>query len=282
MSHRVFLYLIFTISRPRFWLYLAGPFLIGSVPKFMTHYSDPAWYLLFIFFLIPANIFLYGINDYYDHDTDLLNPKKQTKEHLLSSVERHRVQPLLIVAAASYIIPIALSPHLSTRLMCLLLLFLSYGYSAPPLRFKRRPIIDSLSNALYIIPGIIGYSYTAGALPDWRITLACVLWASAMHLFSAVPDIFSDRAANLTTTAVYFGKQRPLIICSCLWIASFIFATQSLLTIVPWSIPLALYPLLPLYAIYSRNSIMRIYWWFPFINMLNGLCLYIGSMLANR
>ena len=33
-----------------------------------------------VYFLIPANILIYGINDIFDYDTDKLNPKKGTYE----------------------------------------------------------------------------------------------------------------------------------------------------------------------------------------------------------
>ena len=73
---------IIKLSRPRFWLYLAGPYLVGMAYSAQTakqFYSFDFLYPLF-YFLIPANMFLYGINDLFDKDTDKLNAKKISKE----------------------------------------------------------------------------------------------------------------------------------------------------------------------------------------------------------
>ena len=38
-----------------------------------------------------------------------------------------------------------------------------------------------------------------------------------MHLFSAIPDIECDRAAGITTTAVFLGRKRSLLLCLAFW-----------------------------------------------------------------
>ena len=61
---------LLTLSRPRFWLYLAGPIAV-AVP-FGVSATDglftPVTLPLFAYFLLPANVFLYGINDVFDAD----------------------------------------------------------------------------------------------------------------------------------------------------------------------------------------------------------------------
>jgi lycopene elongase/hydratase (dihydrobisanhydrobacterioruberin-forming) len=96
---------VLRISRPRFWIYELGPFMIGILGGLLTYvlmvqggastYAiaeiglGPVtsvaeifrnhWVSIMIFavyFLISANIRIYGINDIYDYETDKLNPKK--------------------------------------------------------------------------------------------------------------------------------------------------------------------------------------------------------------
>ncbi len=268
---------ITTVSRPRFAIYLAGPYILGRASADPFFYRDPLFYSAFLFFLLPANFFLYGINDYYDTDTDRFNPKKQTKEHLLASDERALTKNLLIGTAVLYAGAAMLFQSILSTLLLFALLGLSWAYSSPPLRFKKYPFIDSASNALYIIPGLIGYSQISGHLPPWNIIMAGMLWAAAMHLFSAIPDIASDRAATLTTTAVYLGKRHALFACSILWTLSFFAALPELSALVPWSIPLIVYPLLPLYVVMHEHAAERVYWWFPSINMLSGALLFWGA-----
>lgn len=275
------LFLLATISRPRFWLYVAGPYLLGAAAGSPTFYQHPGFYALAVFFALPANLFLYGINDYHDHDTDRLNPKKQSTEHLLTTDERPMLRVVLSCTAALYFLCAFWLHNLVTSALLLFLLFLSYAYSAPPLRFKQRPFIDSLSNGLYVLPGVTGYYAYAGHLPAWNILLAGVLWAAAMHLFSAIPDIESDRRADLTTSAVYLGETRALLMCSLLWTLSFASVADTLFTIAPWSIPLIVYPLLPLYILRKRKNVLEKYWWFPFINAVNGALLFFGILFSH-
>ena len=86
---------VIRISRPRFWIYELGPYMIGVLGAILTHQEimqNPAIDgltvgqlfmkhaviigIFALYFLIPANIRIYGINDIYDYETDKLNPKK--------------------------------------------------------------------------------------------------------------------------------------------------------------------------------------------------------------
>src|SRR6056297_3228728 len=66
------------LSRPRFWLYLAGPVLVGVAygASGVADLFAPAGVALFAYFLVPANVYLYGVNDAFDADIDAQNPKK--------------------------------------------------------------------------------------------------------------------------------------------------------------------------------------------------------------
>lgn len=74
---------VIKISRPRFWIYELGPYLIGILGALSVtgmSFSDVEIRRLTLFalyFFVPANIWIYGINDIYDYETDKLNPKKQ-------------------------------------------------------------------------------------------------------------------------------------------------------------------------------------------------------------
>ncbi len=262
---------LFKISRPRFWLYLAGPFLIGAVASDLLSVLESYWfYILLIYFLIFANIYLYGINDYFDYDTDKYNIKKEEKESKLNSKKLRKLVFYYIIffLALSFLI-IILIPNIKVKILLALFLFLASFYSAPPLRFKRWPIIDSLSNILYIIPGLVSYFLFTKSNPDWFIILALWAWAVSMHLFSAIPDIKPDKKAGLYTTAIFFGEKKSLWICSLLWmIFSLIIIINSLL--LPLSFLFLIYPLIPLYLLIKKKSAEKVYWHFPFITGVLG------------
>src|SRR5688500_16965443 len=88
--------LAFKISRPRFWGYLAGPYLIGYVIGMPTQTAllTPLFFVHLLYFVTVANVLVYGVNDLFDMDTDEKNPKKDTHEHKLKSTEKKQLKVL--------------------------------------------------------------------------------------------------------------------------------------------------------------------------------------------
>ncbi|MFC6725835.1 lycopene elongase, partial [Halobium palmae] len=70
------------LSRPRFWFYLAGPVVVGVAfgARSVSELFTPVALALFAYFLVPANVLLYGVNDVFDADVDEENPKKEERE----------------------------------------------------------------------------------------------------------------------------------------------------------------------------------------------------------
>lgn len=264
------------ISRPKFWGYLAGTFLVGytlginSLQEFYT----PVFFVLLGFFLFPANLLLYGINDLFDQDTDAFNKKKTVYEHRLLKKETRALLISLFFCLLISVSIFFLLPSLLTRILFVLFIFLSASYSMPPLRFKSKPLVDSISNILYILPGVIGYLVVSNQSLNWRILIASSCWAIAMHLFSAIPDIQADKKAHLTTSAIFFGKTFSLFLCSILWFAfSLVALNQS--QIFPLSLLTIIYPIIPLLLILRKKlPIIEIYWYFPWINNFLGFILF--------
>ncbi len=262
---------LFKISRPRFWLYLAGPFLIGAVAtKTFLIFKDPWFYILFLYFLIFANIYLYGINDLFDNDTDKYNLKKENKESRLDNLNSRKtvLYYILFFLLVSSVI-LLLLPNIKSQVFLIIFLFLATFYSAPPLRFKKRAIIDSLSNILYIIPALVSFNLIVNIAVDWLIIISAWLWAAAMHLFSAIPDIEPDRKAGLKTTAIVFGKKNSLLICFFLWL---LFSLIIILKgeLMPLSFLFFIYPLIPLYLIIKKIPAEKFYWYFPYVTGILG------------
>jgi 4-hydroxybenzoate polyprenyltransferase len=271
-----YLRFLLQISRPKFWLYLAGTYLVGYTAGTTSAaaFFQLDFIVFFIYFLFPANIFLYGINDYFDHDTDQFNEKKGSAEHLLLTTERKQLKITLIGITLGTILLFFIATQLSQILLALFL-FLSFAYSALPFRFKAKPIIDFSSNILYGIPGFIGYALTTNSLPTWQIVLAVFCWTSAMHLFSAIPDIKSDSLAKIKTSAVFFGQRLSLIVCGILWLTcvAFSYTYFGYLALIG-----LIYPTIPLLLLREPTSISKVYWFFPYINALIGFLLFISLL----
>lgn len=267
-SFSALLLLLLQASRWRFWLYLAGPFLLGytaGIPD-VARLQRPLFWGLLCVFLLPANLLLYGINDLCDRDTDRLNPRKGTLElGLRPSQER----ALLIGVAVSAILlagTLFWLPSPLTRWLMLVFVALSVAYSAPPLRLKSRPVLDSASNILYAVPGFLGYGISSGRPAPLEAVLAAGLWTAAMHLYSAIPDIESDVRAGLVTSATALGHHRALIACAVLWAGAAGMLT-ALGVLWPWCLLAWCYPAAPLVLLARpREDVARAYWYFPWVN----------------
>ncbi|MFT4311341.1 MAG: prenyltransferase [Candidatus Woesearchaeota archaeon] len=258
---------IIKISRPRFWLYYAGTYAVGySLAATSIEQFGLIFLTFLLYFTLPANFFVYGINDYFDFDTDRLNPKKKHKEYLLKQENKKTIKKLLYLPLLLTLPLIILDPR-STIFIGLFLL-LGALYSMEPIRFKARPFLDSISNVFYVIPGFLGYFQLTGTIPNIYITLAALIWPVAMHLYSAVPDIKPDKKAKLKTTAIKLGKTKSLILCSTLWLTvSILIMTQNIFL----GILALVYVIIPLL---SFKDTIKIYWYYPYINAIIGFILF--------
>jgi lycopene elongase/hydratase (dihydrobisanhydrobacterioruberin-forming) len=265
---------LLTLSRPRFWLYLAGPVLVGVAyaAGSLSELFAPAAIALFAYFLLPANVYLYGVNDVFDREIDAANPKKGEKE------ARYRGQRVVPVAVAvTGALALALLPLLPTAAWPWIggFLLLGAAYSAPPIRFKTTPLLDSVSNGLYIMPGAAAYAAVAGAQPPALAVLGGWLWAMGMHTFSAIPDIEPDRETGIRTTATVLGAERTYAYCGACWLAAAVafgaldYRLGALM---------AVYPLLVGAIATSSVAVDRAYWWFPAINTVVGAALTMGGL----
>lgn len=210
------------LSRPRFWMYTVGPYILGtfaSAPSYETFTSARFWIYLLIF-IVAANVLIYGVNDLADTDTDLHNDKKGTYEVRLQKQQRASTVVACGLAFGTLVVAVVGQSMLTAVLMGIFLV-LSIGYSVPPLRFKARPVFDSVSNVLYAMPGFIAATIYAptSAIPITAIA-ASWLWCMAMHTFSAIPDVTADKKAGLATTATWLGVRGALIYCGFCWLGS--------------------------------------------------------------
>lgn len=197
---------LINVSRPRFWMYVFGTYLVGAAAGAAAREDflrfDVALFALY--FLFPANLLIYGINDIFDFETDRWNPKKG-KYEVLVRPGSHRAIILAILAlnipfliAAVLFAPRAL-PSMAG------FLFFSVFYSAPPIRAKQIPFLDSAFNILYVFPGAFAYQMLTGSFMPWTLFAAAGLWTMAMHAYSAIPDIDADEQAGVLTVATELG-----------------------------------------------------------------------------
>jgi 4-hydroxybenzoate polyprenyltransferase len=260
-------------SRPRFWLYLAGPVIVGvaygatDVPGL---FSAPAL-VLFAYFILPANVFLYGVNDVFDADIDTENPKKEHRE--VRYTGDRLVVGLVVASALAGLVVAAWFPAAAPWIVGFL--FLGAAYSVPPLRLKTTPPLDSVSNGLYVLPGVAAYAALAGANPPLEAIVGGWLWTMAMHTFSAVPDIGPDREAGIRTLATVLDRRGTLAYCGAVWLLA---ASAFALLDLRGGGLLLVYPALVVLWEAGGIAIDRAYWYYPVINTVVGMLLTLGGL----
>jgi 4-hydroxybenzoate polyprenyltransferase len=276
------------LSRPRFWPYLFGPYIVGIAAAYnqldFNVINVGSLVLAGLFFLFPANLFIYGVNDLFDYETDKNNPKKKSYETLIAPKNRKFFISVLSVILVPFIAALSFSfvandSYISVWSL-ILFLFFGAGYSAPPIRAKTKPFLDSFFNILYIFPGFIGYSIMINSWPSIQIILAATAWVMAMHAFSAVPDIKSDKKAKISTIATVLDKNLTIILCEALYIASaaLTYSYLGIFSFIAGFVYIAL--MILAYNSKTDKDLFKIYKIFPKINFIIGGLLFFVVITA--
>ncbi|AXA95577.1 prenyltransferase [Microbacterium sp. PM5] len=196
-------------SRPVSWINTAYPFAAATV--LTTGRIDATLIVGTVFFLIPYNLAMYGINDVFDYESDLRNPRKGGAHGAV--LERRLHATTLWAAALSclpFVVYLALVGTPISWLVLAISLFFVVFYSAPPLRLKERPVADSVTSSIHFFSPAVYGLVLAGATWTWQLSaviVAFALWGIASHAFGAVQDVVADREADISSIATVFGAR---------------------------------------------------------------------------
>ena len=214
------------ISRPVLWINTVGPALVGM------WLTGDLWRWealpLLIWLTLPFNLLIYGVNDVFDQETDAKNPRKDSLEG--AKILPEEVLPIwrgvLLTNVPFLIYFVSVMPYRAV-LWILLYAVLFVGYSAPPLRFKARPYLDSLSNAAYAFP-LVFVPLALESPVVWPAALGLMAWSAAKHTFDASQDVDEDRRVGIKTTAVRLSIKGVVLWSGAWWtIATICFALVS-------------------------------------------------------
>lgn len=194
-------------SRPLSWVNTAFPFAAGYLMT--TREVDLVFVLGTIYFLIPYNLAMYGINDVFDYESDLRNPRKGGVEGAVLDRSLHRVTLWAVVITnipfLVYLVAVGSPP---SWLVLAVSVFAVIAYSMKGLRFKERPFLDSLTSSTHFVSPLVYGLVLAGAVFTpalWAVLGAFFLWGVASHAFGAVQDIVADREGGISSIATVIG-----------------------------------------------------------------------------
>ena len=200
---------LFVSSRPVSWINTAYPF--AAAYLMTTREIDATLVVGTLFFLVPYNLAMYGINDVFDYESDLRNPRKGGAHGAVLDRRIHRITlwtaGLLCLPFVAYLVLVGSPP---SWLVLALSLFFVVFYSAPPLRLKERPFLDSATSSIHFFSPAVYGLVLAGAVwtvPLVALIVAFALWGVASHAFGAVQDVVADRQAGIASTATARGAR---------------------------------------------------------------------------
>jgi 4-hydroxybenzoate polyprenyltransferase len=194
-------------SRPLSWVNTAFPFAAGYLMT--TREVDLVFVLGTIYFLIPYNLAMYGINDVFDYESDLRNPRKGGVEGAVLDRSLHKVTlwAVVITNVPFLVYLVAVGSPLSWLVLAISV-FAVIAYSMKGLRFKERPFLDSLTSSTHFVSPLVYGLVLAGAAFTpalWAVLGAFFLWGVASHAFGAVQDIVADREGGISSIATVIG-----------------------------------------------------------------------------
>lgn len=208
-------------SRPLSWVNTAFPF---AAAYLLTVGVDATLVVGTLFFLVPYNLAMYGINDVFDYESDLRNPRKGGVEGAVLDPGMHR--PTLIAAAVTtvpFVVYLVIAGGPLSWLVLGISLFAVVAYSARGLRFKERPVLDSLTSSTHFVSpavyglALAGANFTPGL---WAVLGAFFLWGVASHAFGAVQDVTADREAGIRSIATAFGARATVRLSVAVYLAA--------------------------------------------------------------
>lgn len=223
-------------SRPVSWINTAFPF--AAAMLLTTGVVDARVVIGTLFFLVPYNLAMYGINDVFDYASDAQNPRKGGIEGALLPPETHRATLTWSAALAlPFVVALVVLGSPASWAVLAVSLFAVVAYSAKGLRFKEVPVLDSITSSTHFVSPAVYGLVLAGA--EWTPQLVALLaaffcWGMASHAFGAVQDVQPDRQAGIHSIATAFGARGTVRLAITLWATA-----GGLMLLTPWPASIA-------------------------------------------
>lgn len=213
---------LFFVSRPISWPNTAYPFAVGYL---LTLGAVPSeWQLLILivgtlYFLGPYNLLMYGVNDVYDYESDIKNPRKGGVEGMKEARDFHpTILRVVVWTNAPFLLILLMLGDWPDRIVLAAVVFAAVAYSLKGLRFKEVPLLDSITSSFHFVgPLLYGLVLAGFSATAWPWLIAFFLWGMASHAFGAVQDIIPDRKGAIHSIATALGARTTVRLSATLY-----------------------------------------------------------------
>jgi 4-hydroxybenzoate polyprenyltransferase len=212
------LFLIKT-ARPGFWATSVWFYLL---PLGGHHvFGDWRFWLGLAYVTFPFGLLIYGCNDLVDHETDVLNPRKDTFLFGARPDEAQRAVLPGWIAAVQFPFFAVFCVLFGWKAVVWIaaLLLLTAAYNLPPLALKGRAGWDVLNQVGYLLVFVLASWLCDLRQAPWFTFLFGALFAMHSHLLGQIMDHAPDLRAGRHTTAGVLGVRAAKVFMVALLLA---------------------------------------------------------------
>ncbi len=185
-----------------------GGFILGMSSLELSNYIIP--FLVFLISIFCIISFTFSVNNYYDADSDRINPRRKDFNAIASGKISKKTGFILNIILV--IIPLVVSflYKFEAFLLCIFFLTFMWLYSTPPLRFKNRPGLDIIWHYFGFILIVIWGSFIAGKIDliNWLAAISIGAFSLIGQVENHIYDYSFDKKSGTKTFAVRIGLNR--------------------------------------------------------------------------
>lgn len=216
----------FEILRPKLWIPSFVSTFIGYIFALNLHLPSSSFssFHLLVALLITGPLIGGGalvLNQYFDFEEDKYSSKRKRYTLVAGDIDKKSALAYAFVLLAIGIL-FAFFINLDVFTITLITTLLSILYSTPPVRFKKRLFLDSMTNGVCygILPTSVGFTIVAPfSLESLIISFPLFLGYTGGHMLLAIPDIENDKMFGLRTSAVVLGYKNTVVVATSLFLS---------------------------------------------------------------
>lgn len=180
-------------------------FILGLSSLDLINYLIP--FLVFITTTFCIISFTFGINNYYDIDSDRKNPRRKNINAMASGIISKQVGFFLNIVLVIIPLVISILFKLEVFLFCIVILFWMWIYSSPPLRLKGRPVVDVIWHFFAFVLLITWGSFISGSVGmiNCLVAISFGIFSCIAQVDNHVRDYSYDKKTGTMTYAVWAG-----------------------------------------------------------------------------
>ncbi|UCF50276.1 MAG: UbiA prenyltransferase family protein [Thermoplasmatales archaeon] len=182
-----------------------GGFILGMTSLELFDYFIP--FLVFLISIFCIISFTFSINNFYDSDSDRINPRRKDFNAIASGKISKKMGIILNIILVMIPLVVSFLYKIEVFFLCILFLAWMWLYSSPPLRLKNRPGLDIIWHFFAFILIVLWGSSIAGKIDliNWLAAISLGAFSLIGQVENHISDYPFDKKSGTKTLAVLIG-----------------------------------------------------------------------------